>query len=124
MTLPLLEGGHRVQAYESFSKAVRALSDLPGSNLEVDEKNAAEFDGDRRYDIAFRDPPRSGALNICRILTGLEIPVLVYVSCDPQTLARDLTVLTEGGWALDSIRGFDMFPHTDHLETVAVLTRG
>jgi 23S rRNA (uracil1939-C5)-methyltransferase len=47
---------------------------------------------------------------------------ICYVSCDPATLSRDLNKLLEGGYSLDSIVGFDMFPQTHHVETVARLT--
>ncbi len=46
-----------------------------------------------------------------------------YVSCDPATLARDLALLTGGGWRLESLRAFDAFPMTHHVECVATLSR-
>jgi 23S rRNA (uracil1939-C5)-methyltransferase len=69
------------------------------------------------------DPPRSGlGESDAAALAGLRARRLVYVSCDPATLARDLRVLgAGGGYALTACRGFDMFPQTPHLEVVAVL---
>jgi 23S rRNA (uracil1939-C5)-methyltransferase len=49
------------------------------------------------------------------------VPRVVYVSCAPETLARDLAVLQQGGLGLRSLQGFDMLPQTPHLELVAVL---
>jgi tRNA/tmRNA/rRNA uracil-C5-methylase (TrmA/RlmC/RlmD family) len=46
------------------------------------------------------------------------------VSCDPATLARDIGLLTGRGWTLDSLRGFDAFPMTHHIECVAILSAG
>jgi len=47
---------------------------------------------------------------------------VVYVSCDPETLARDLAVLTAGGYSVRKIQPVDMFPYTEHVETVVLLT--
>lgn len=70
------------------------------------------------------DPPRSGAGGqVCALLSELAPMNLVYVACDPVALARDTKTLRAGGYALTKIRAFDLFPHTHHLETVAVFTR-
>lgn len=75
-------------------------------------------------DFLLLDPPRTGAENkdVAGILT-LQPRQISYVSCDPATLARDLKKLIAGGYALDSVVAFDMFPQTHHVETVARLTR-
>ena len=74
-------------------------------------------------DLVLLDPPRTGveedAINGLIDLKPLRI---VYVSCDPATLARDLKKLIAGGFSLDSILAFDMFPQTHHVETVAHLS--
>ncbi len=73
-------------------------------------------------DFLLLDPPRSGAEN--RVIDGilaLSPRRISYVSCDPATLARDLKKLTAGGYNLDSVAAFDMFPQTHHVETVAWL---
>ncbi len=70
------------------------------------------------------DPPREGAAAVVRALAAAEIPPrrLVYVSCNPATLARDCAVLVEeGGWALRAAGVINMFPHTAHVESIAVL---
>jgi len=74
-------------------------------------------------DFLLLDPPRTGAENrdIAGIL-ALRPRRISYVSCDPATLARDLKKLIAGGYSLDSIAAFDMFPQTHHVETVARLT--
>jgi 23S rRNA (uracil1939-C5)-methyltransferase len=74
-------------------------------------------------DFLLLDPPRTGAENkdIAGIL-ALRPKQISYVSCDPATLARDLKKLIAGGYSLDSVTAFDMFPQTHHVETVARLS--
>jgi tRNA/tmRNA/rRNA uracil-C5-methylase (TrmA/RlmC/RlmD family) len=77
--------------------------------------------------LAVADPPRSGlALEVINYLgtTGHGVRRLAYVSCDPATLARDIGLLVGRGWALDSLRAFDAFPMTHHVECVATLSAG
>jgi len=76
-----------------------------------------------RPDLVFLDPPRAGSDE--RFLSSLlrSAPKkAVYVSCDPETLARDLGVLTKGGYRVQKIQPVDMFPFTKHVETVCLLT--
>jgi tRNA/tmRNA/rRNA uracil-C5-methylase (TrmA/RlmC/RlmD family) len=68
------------------------------------------------------DPPRSGAgLDVVEILAARRPPAVVYVSCDPPTLGRDLAHFARFGYRTTSLRAFDMFPDTFHLEAVARL---
>jgi len=70
------------------------------------------------------DPPRSGAGRaVTDSLIELAPAQLVYVACDPVALARDVGALTNGGYELESLVGFDLFPHTSHVEAVARLVR-
>ena len=73
---------------------------------------------DPQIDVICVDPPRKGCDDVC-IRTMLEIAPkrIVYVSCDPATLARDLKKLTEGGYRLDYVQPVDQFAHTVHVET-------
>ncbi len=76
-------------------------------------------------DFLLLDPPRTGAES--RVIAGilnLKPRRISYVSCDPATLARDLRKLIAGGYTLDSIAAFDMFPQTHHVETVVHLLCG
>ncbi|MDQ6695380.1 MAG: 23S rRNA (uracil(1939)-C(5))-methyltransferase RlmD, partial [Chloroflexota bacterium] len=72
-------------------------------------------------DLVLLDPPRSGCHHtLLRRIEEMKVPRVVYVSCDPSTLARDIKMLS-GSYKLTSARMIDMFPQTYHLETVAVL---
>lgn len=75
-------------------------------------------------DVVVVDPPRKG-LNQALIKDIAESGVekVVYVSCNPSTLARDLDRFKNLGYTLESLRGFDMFPHTTHVETIVLLQR-
>ncbi|QJU54462.1 class I SAM-dependent RNA methyltransferase [Herbiconiux sp. KACC 21604] len=65
------------------------------------------------------DPPRTGAGKaVAGALTRLAPAQIVYVACDPVAFARDTAYLAEGGYRLDALRAFDLFPHTHHLESV------
>jgi len=80
--------------------------------------------GEGGYGLVILDPPRKGAEpEVLRAAAGLGAPVLVYVSCDPMTFARDLRHLREGGYCLREVVPFDMFPHTYHVELMARLER-
>ena len=74
-----------------------------------------------RPDLVLMDPPRLGAKPAIPMLLKLRAKRLVYVSCDPQTLARDLRTLVDGGYELESVVALDMFPQTYHVEAIAKL---
>lgn len=74
------------------------------------------------FDVVLLDPPRTGAAAVCGELSSLHsFDAIVYVSCDPACLGRDLKKLDEGGWEVESLTMVDMFPRTGHIETIAVL---
>lgn len=80
-------------------------------------KELAEFDA-----VVF-DPPRAGAKAQAERLAQSQVPLVVAVSCDPGTLARDLRILVEGGYSLESVTPIDQFLYSAHVEVVAVLRR-
>lgn len=77
-----------------------------------------------RPDLIVVDPPRAGlGADVTAALGSLSAPAIVYVSCDPATLARDLRALGENGYSIQSVTLADLFPQTFHLETVVELRR-
>ncbi len=94
-------------------------------NIEINNQDAAEFFANekREFDVVILDPPRKGctqesldeAFRLCK-------GKIIYVSCNPAALARDLKYLTEKGGRVESIQPFDMFCHTYHVENVAIIS--
>lgn len=77
----------------------------------------------RSFDCVLIDPPRQGAPGLADTMAALCRKRLVYVSCDPATLCRDLVHLLEQGFTLKALQPVDMFPQTHHIETVALLKK-
>ena len=75
-------------------------------------------------DIVVLDPPRAGArAKVCRQIAAAGVSSVVYIACDPTSLARDTATLIGEGYELKDIRAFDIYPMTHHVETVAVFSR-
>jgi 23S rRNA (uracil1939-C5)-methyltransferase len=75
--------------------------------------------------VVILDPPREGCDGVVLddVCGRISPTTMVYVSCNPETLARDLQRITRHGYAIESMQPVDMFPHTPHIETVVVLRR-
>jgi 23S rRNA (uracil1939-C5)-methyltransferase len=69
------------------------------------------------------DPPRSGAFEVCKKLASSKVERVVYVSCNPETLARDAEILVASGYQFEGAGVIDMFPHTTHVESIACFSR-
>jgi 23S rRNA (uracil1939-C5)-methyltransferase len=74
-------------------------------------------------DVVVLDPPRAGASSQAGLLAQSPVPVVVYVSCNPQSFARDARNLIEGGYHLESVVPVDQFLWSPHLELVGVFRR-
>jgi len=133
-TLPMARAAALVVGVEGSSAMVgraRANADRNGiANVEVHAANLAD---DVRhlpwaaepYDRILLDPPRTGAAAIMPLIAGLGAGRIVYVSCQPATLARDAGVLVHGhGYRLAAAGVMDMFPHTGHVESIALFEAG
>jgi 23S rRNA (uracil1939-C5)-methyltransferase len=128
-TLPLARGFAQVAAVESNEAAARDLK----ANIEAAAAPARAICSDvsgvlagwrERPDFVLLDPPRSGVdARALHALIALAPSRVHYVSCDPATLARDLAALTAGGFRIEEIHFFDMFPQTYHIESFVRLKR-
>lgn len=127
-TLPLAERSDDVVAVEAEGSAVRDLR----RNLERTGLFAEVIGGDAArelpqlgdFDLALVDPPRAGiATDALDALAATGARRIVYVSCDPPTLARDVARLSGQGYTLRWAQPFDLFPQTWHVETLALLER-
>lgn len=100
-------------------------------SLEIAEANEDKSRGEilareqmRHPDVIVVDPPRKGCDEKClETMLAMKPERIVYVSCDPATLARDLKILCEGGYELRKVRAVDQFGHTGHVEGVCLLVR-
>jgi tRNA/tmRNA/rRNA uracil-C5-methylase (TrmA/RlmC/RlmD family) len=109
----------------------RRASELAGENLaefpqasirtgRVDRVLAEGFGSTRPVDLVVLDPPREGAKRkVVEAIAGLRPRAVAYVACDPAALARDTAYFAEAGYRLESLRAFDLFPMTHHVECVA-----
>ena len=80
--------------------------------------------GGVRPDVVVIDPPRKGSTQeLVTCLSSLGVPKIVYVSCDPDTLARDCRWFAEAGYTIGEVQPVDMFPRTGHVESVVCLTK-
>jgi 23S rRNA (uracil1939-C5)-methyltransferase len=130
--LPLAAAGHRVFAVEENRTAVddgeasRRLNRIDEARCRfVAQPVDVALRRMNGADVIVVDPPREGLTPVVlEELRRLAPAVLVYVSCNPEALARDLAVLVRDGMQVRSIQPVDMFPHTAHVETVVTLSRG
>ena len=128
-TLPLARAAGEVVAVEASRYALGDLRhnlDSAGLDADVVPGDAAYALPDLgRLDAALIDPPRSGlSEKVMRALESARIPRIVYVSCDPATLSRDVARFADFGYAARRFVPVDLFPQTYHLETVALLELG
>jgi 23S rRNA (uracil1939-C5)-methyltransferase len=120
----LAESFARVVAVESAPASTDALAaNLAGTAGEAVQASSLDFlrrhRRGERPDLIVVDPPRTGlGADITALIAECAPPALVYVSCDPATLARDLRALLAAGYAIESVTLADLFPQTFHLETV------
>ncbi|HSB74028.1 MAG TPA: hypothetical protein VLC12_00180, partial [Terriglobales bacterium] len=125
-TVPLARSFEKVIAVESSQISYSDLQyNAPGNVQAVHattEQYLRSFSG--TPDLVVVDPPRGGLGEaVAPVLGRLQAPRLIYVSCDPATLARDLRVLLATGYAIERAHLVDLFPQTFHLESVLQLRR-
>ncbi|MDO9053715.1 MAG: 23S rRNA (uracil(1939)-C(5))-methyltransferase RlmD [Gallionella sp.] len=133
-TLPIARSGAQVLGVEGSDALVKraaqnAVSNDLSGNTEFQAMNLFEMDeallaGMGKFDKWLIDPPRDGAMELVKAITpGIAPGLIVYVSCNPATLARDAFELVQRGYTLKSAGVMNMFPQTSHVESIAVFER-
>jgi len=128
-SLPLSRYSRTVIGVENFSASIaQAKLNALANGIENAQFYARPAEGALEYfsargsvDLLLLDPPRSGAYGLMKELLCHPVRRVIYVSCDPQTLARDLKPLLNGGYRLGMSQPIDMFPQTYHCESLTIL---
>ncbi len=122
----------RVAAFDSDAGAVAALQKAASTTAGLKPVKAEARDLFRRplmppelrdYDAVVFDPPRQGAQAIATQLAASKVPVVIAVSCNAATFARDARILVDGGYAIEGVTPVDQFKYTPHVELVARFSR-
>ncbi|MFC3907686.1 23S rRNA (uracil(1939)-C(5))-methyltransferase RlmD [Legionella dresdenensis] len=120
-----IEGSETMVARARMNAGLNGLDNTEFFCANLDEVNALANIVNGRVDKLLIDPPRSGALEIVKQINKLKPARLVYVSCNPATLARDADILVNHhGYRLAAAGVMDMFPHTAHVESIALFEQG
>ena len=134
--LPLAADGFEVTTVEMTGeasegcRAAAELNSIPRGRLNIINAKDSSFltkalRKKKHFDVVITDPPRAGmGLSVSGQLKQLNPALIIYVSCNPFSAARDIALLTDGNYSIKQITPVDMFPHTDHVETVFLLERG
>lgn len=128
LSLPLAKAGADLLGVENWSLAVEdARLNAQLNSLTARFECADAVEGFRlrpNAAVLLLDPPRKGlSPQVLEAIQKAKPAEIVYVSCDPASLARDLKALATGGWKLESVQALDMFPQTYHVESITVLRR-
>jgi 23S rRNA (uracil1939-C5)-methyltransferase len=131
-SLPLAKTARRIVGFESFDKSVSLAKHNALTNgihhANYICRDSAEgvnmlADTGEVFDLVIVDPPRAGADILAGKLHKVAASYLIYISCDPPTLSRDLAKLQQSGFEVMSIQPVDMFPQTYHLESITFLKK-
>ena len=126
------KAGKKVVSVEIVGKAVEDAKKLAEINGVKDKITALCGDAEKvlpkiRYEgetVFFIDPPRRGlGEKVCASVVKFAPREIIYLSCNPETLAYDLEVFTKNGYAVNLVQPYDMFPQTKHVETLVLMTR-
>ncbi len=129
-SLPLATGAARVVGVEGFGPSIDSANqnavDNGIHNAQFHVADAAAFARQFKLgeiDLVVLDPPRTGHYQASKEILSLEPSKILYISCDPATLARDLMPLVQNGYEVVSSRPFDLFPQTWHIESMTLLRK-
>lgn len=130
LALPLAQQVQKVMGIEAYKPAVKDARSNARLNILRNTRFLAGSTEEvmptltNRFDAVILDPPRRGcAPVVVQSVARLKIPRVIYVSCEPSTLARDLALFTQTGYEIKEVQPLDMFPWTRHVECVALMSR-
>ncbi|WP_176736357.1 class I SAM-dependent RNA methyltransferase [Oligoflexus tunisiensis] len=131
LSLPLAREGITIYGVEAFAPSIAAaVYNAEQNGLAAAHYAAGDAQDIRQLfpelpslDLLIVDPPRRGMVEAVKPVLHLDAERIIYVSCDPNTLARDLKIMLAGGYALQEVMGLDFFPQSYHVETVCVLKK-
>lgn len=118
-----VEGDSAMTARAAQNAQANELNNVEFYKADLFQDPTAEPFWKQPYDKILLDPPRAGAEVLCAKLGSLKASRIVYVSCNPATLARDAGLICQNGYRLVQAGVMDMFPHTTHVESIAVFER-
>lgn len=130
-TLPLAALCEEIHGVDSSSASIDAARlNAESNNIRNARFSASPVEsftasrrGMKEWDMVLLDPPRIGAASAVRAIADAGPPTIIYISCDPMTLSRDMKYLLEAGYSTRWSRPVDLFPHTYHIESITVLDR-
>ncbi len=131
-SVPLASLGARVTAIDRNARLIAQgkrsarLNNLPNTRfICMDSLRAVRqmVSESMTFNTVILDPPREGARDVSKFIPSLGADKIIYVSCNPTTLGRDLAAIVSQGYSFKGLRLFDMFPHAYHIESVAFLQR-
>jgi len=120
-----IEGNRTAAAHGQENARINSIANVRYEPISVEAWLKYKSSDVDNPDFVLLDPPRAGAGPVViERLVAMNPKAITYVSCDPATLARDLKMLRQYGYVIESITGVDMFPQTFHVETVVTLKSG
>jgi 23S rRNA (uracil1939-C5)-methyltransferase len=134
LSLPLAQYFDHVIGVEGVSSLVKKAIENARDNVLLncefvvaDLSNATSLDGVARMadqiDVIVLDPPRDGALAVMPWIANAGAKMVLYISCHPSTMIRDAQILKSAGYRMSDVGVLDMFPHTAHVESIALFER-
>lgn len=129
-SLPLARNVKNILGFESVKKSVSlaqynaTVNGIINAEYICRDSAAGVVDLAKKpgqFELIIMDPPRTGANEVCKKIHKIGSSQLIYISCDPPTLGRDISVLQKTGFEVTSIQPVDMFPQTYHLESIVFL---
>lgn len=105
--------------------AIQKANEFSNYKYEVGDENLmSKYLYAENWDTVLLDPPRTGAKKLISYLKDAKkIKKIIYISCEPVTMCRDIQELNQKGWQIQNIIGVDMFPHTPHIESITILSK-